>query len=328
MISTLCAGDLKFEPGADYHYSNSGYNLLGYIIERIEGKPYSEVLNDRIFVRLDMLSSGYDDPRYVIKNLATGYQHRIWGIEKSRYYYPDLFHAAGSIFATADDLIRWTRALHTGKVVPDEYYNKMTTQYFNNYGYGIGSVKYPKPGDSGDSLTIISHSGGGIGFSTNLSYILDDEITIVILNNFNTNAIPDMRKGIINLLYGEEDTISPKRKLSRYLFQLEQKYSIDSAIQAYEAISESDTHNFDLGESQLNLLGYELMRVGHLSESRIIFEIALKHFPESANLYDSYAESCLANGDSTAAIVNYNKSLELNPDNGNALKMLKKIKGE
>jgi len=153
MISNLCAGDLLFEPGTNYNYSNSGYNLLGYIIEKIEGQPYSKVINDRIFAPLQMQNSGYDDPRYVVKNLATGYHHRIWGIEKSRYYNPDLFHAAGALFATAGDLVKWTRALHTGEVLPDEYYKKMTMPYLNNYGFGIGSAKYLKPGTKGDSLT-------------------------------------------------------------------------------------------------------------------------------------------------------------------------------
>jgi tetratricopeptide (TPR) repeat protein len=100
----------------------------------------------------------------------------------------------------------------------------------------------------------------------------------------------------------------------------------DEAIQKYKEIKKSDSDNAAVSESKLNNLGYNLMKMGKIEEALKIFKLNVDFYPQSANVYDSYAEVLLKTGKKEEAIKNYQKSLELNPNNTNAIKQLQKIK--
>ncbi len=120
----------------------------------------------------------------------------------------------------------------------------------------------------------------------------------------------------------------PKLSLSDTLLMAIFTNGVDSAVTRYYQIKENESEKYNMKESQLNTLGYELLQSG-LSEQAIkILKLNVEAYPESANVYDSLAEAYLMDGKKEDAIKNYEKSLELNPDNGNAKEKLEKIKEE
>lgn len=117
----------------------------------------------------------------------------------------------------------------------------------------------------------------------------------------------------------------PKISLESTLFPVAAEIGIDSAIALYRDIKLNKSSEYNMKESQLNSLGYELLKIGKKKEAIEIFKLNIEAFPESANVYDSMGEAYLADGNNDLAEFNYRKSLELNPGNENAKEMLKKI---
>ena len=128
---------LDFKPGAKFKYSNSGYIMLGQIIETASGKNYPSFMKEAIFGPLDMKDTGYDNATAIIKNRASGYTRRL-GIVLTNCDYIDMSipHAAGALYSTVLDLLKWDQALYSEKLVPRKSLEAMFTPHKDNYGYG------------------------------------------------------------------------------------------------------------------------------------------------------------------------------------------------
>src|SRR5262249_11022667 len=128
---------LDFPPGSKYSYSNSGYEVLGVIVEKLSGQTYENYLKQHIFDPLDMQASGYDHDTTIIKNRASGYERGPDGkLRNADYLDMSIPYAAGSLYSTVEDLYRWDRALYTDKALTREWRGKMFTPFLDNYPYG------------------------------------------------------------------------------------------------------------------------------------------------------------------------------------------------
>jgi len=175
---------MDFAPDAKWEYNNSGYILLGYIIEKVSGKTYGEYITDNFFKPLGMKNSYYGDTEPLIKNRASGYSRN----EETGTFVNAAFlsmtqpYAAGSLLSTVEDLFIWTRALHSGKVLKPESFQKAITPYIlpdgTNTHYGCGLQMSNLLG----SLTV-EHSGGIHGFLSDLVYLPKEEVCVAILTN-------------------------------------------------------------------------------------------------------------------------------------------------
>jgi len=116
-----------------------------------------------------------------------------------------------------------------------------------------------------------------------------------------------------------------KIPISEVLLQTIFDKGIDSTVAQYRELKSSSPDKYNFKESQLNMLGYQLLQAGKNKEAIEILKLNIEAFPQSANVYDSMGEACMVNGDNALAIENYKKSLELNPENQNAADMLKKL---
>lgn len=181
---------LDFEPGTKFNYSNSGYLLLSYIIEKASGQTLAGYMADNIFIPLGMKNSGlFEGNNIVIKNLALGYSEGETGIENAPHIDMTIPSGAGAVYSTVEDLFIWDQALYEGKILNKETLEKMFTPVKGNYGYGWMQEKYK-------NHKWIFHSGGIEGFVTNISRFTDDSLTIILLKNidnqmfFPANQIP------------------------------------------------------------------------------------------------------------------------------------------
>lgn len=171
---------LEFEPGTKWNYSNSGFLLLSYLVERISGQKYDEFLKQNVMGRAGMNDSGYDLNATILKHRASGYTPFGTILLNADYINMTIPSGAGALYSTTADLLRWDQALFGGKVVSPESLRKMTTPVLHDYGYGLMIGRGPPK--------TIGHGGGIEGFNTQMTYYPDDKVVVVVLGNVNGNA--------------------------------------------------------------------------------------------------------------------------------------------
>jgi CubicO group peptidase (beta-lactamase class C family) len=322
-ILKYCSNDLVFEPGTSWAYSNSGYFILGGVIEEVTGKKYGDVLQENILVPLGMTSSGYESSDEVYENKAKGYENSFAGVVPARKIEMTIPFSAGSMYSTVNDMFKWDQALYTDKILSDESRKKMFTPVLSNYGYGFRIVE-PELGEK--KIKIITHSGGIFGFNTMISRFVEDKHTIIVLNNYYEASSSSLTNGIAQILYGY-DAQPPREDLANVLVKAITEKGIDEAIKEVKVLKE-DTEKFKANEANINALGYMYLQKGKLKEAVEVLKLNVELFPGSFNVYDSYGEALAASGDKENAIANYKKSLELNPNNEGGKEMLKKLEGK
>ncbi|MEJ2542866.1 MAG: serine hydrolase [Calditrichaceae bacterium] len=322
-VEKFCSGDLEFEPGTQYKYNNSGYYLLGAIIEKVIGKTYETALHERILDPLGMDDSGYDHHGPINIHRATGYEKRLNGYINSPYLDMSLPYAAGAMYSTVLDLYKWDQALYTDELLSNENKKIMFTPFLNNYAYGW-SVRKMGLAESEDSLTVISHGGGINGFNTLISRLLDDKHLVVLLNNTGGTELARMNTAIVNILY-EKPYDLPRKSIANVFYKTLSENDITTAVKQYHDLKRNSPDDYNFNEREFNRLGYILLSMNKVSDAIEVFKLNVESYPEGYNTYDSLGEAYMINGQKELAIKNYKKSLELNPQNTNAVEMLKKL---
>jgi CubicO group peptidase (beta-lactamase class C family) len=174
---------LDFKPGEKFKYSNSGYIVLGKIIEVASGTSYAGFVKAAIFDPLEMHDTGYDSAVAILKNRASGYT-RLLGVAPAHATFIDMSipHAAGALYSTVLDLLKWDRALDSEKLVPKESLDAMFTPSKSNYGYGWSiDNKFDQPRHV--------HAGGIPGFVSIIERFPQEKLLVVALSNFETTRI-------------------------------------------------------------------------------------------------------------------------------------------
>jgi len=323
LVVKFCSDDLEFEPGTDWKYDNSGYVILGAVIEEETGKPYEAVLKENILIPLGMNSTGYDHSEEIINKRASGYHKAGIRIINAPYMDMSLPYAAGSLYSTVEDLYIWDQALYSDKLVSNESKEKMFTPYKNNYGYGWGIREHEF---GGEKKKVISHSGGIFGFTTLILRFTDDKNLIVLLCNVLPGELNGLSKGIANILYDQPYDM-PKKSLAEILMKIIIEKGIEPAVDDFNSKKEIKAE-YNISEDEMNMLGYQFLQMGKTKEAIEVFKLNTEVFPESFNAWDSYAEAYMISGDKENAIKYYKKSIELNPQNTSGIETLKKLEGK
>jgi CubicO group peptidase (beta-lactamase class C family) len=220
---------LDFDPGEKWSYSNSGYILLGAIIEKASGQTYQDFIEKQIFAPAGMTHSYYDRTDLIIAGRAQGYSKGRNGFVNCAYLSMTQPYAAGSLASSVDDLALWDAALYTEKLLKqDSLRRAWTSAHLNSgklthYGFGweIGSI---------DGHPLIAHNGGIHGFATSALRIPDERIYVAILANLDDQqpSPDDLAMKVAYLLLGKpyKEPVPielPSTVLDRYVgaYQLE-----------------------------------------------------------------------------------------------------------
>lgn len=323
-VKEFASGDLEFEPGSKFAYNNSGYFLLGAIIEKITGKPYAQVLQERIFEPLGMKASGYDLAAPIIPKRASGYQLSPNGYVNAPYLDMTIPYAAGSLYSTVEDLYLWDRALYTDKLLGADLKSKMFTPGLQDYGFGW-TIRNRKLHDDKSEVATIAHSGGIHGFNTLLVRVPERKELVVLLDNTSRgDKLDDIAAGVVSILHGLEPR-TPRKSLVEEL-QSTMKDGNGAAIVArYRELRKQKPDEYDFAEPELNTLGYQLLRGGRVDDAIEVFKLNVEMHPAASNPYDSLGEAYATKGETALAITNYRKSLELDPKNDNARQVLERL---
>ncbi|WP_138990529.1 serine hydrolase [Larkinella sp. C7] len=312
---------LDFEPGSKFSYSNSGYFLLGVLIEKVTGKPYATVLQEGILNPAKLKDTGYDLPGPILPKRAAAYEKRGGGYVNAPYLDMTIPYAAGSLYSTVEDLYRWDQLLYTDQLLSAASKKALFTPALAHYAYGWG-VGNAKIGQRKDSVLIVSHGGGINGFNTQFTRIPNDKHTVILLNNTGGTVLGAIQANILNILY-DQPYEKPKKSIATALRQTLATASLEKALQQFVQLKTDKAYS--LNEDEMNELGYDLMREGKMKEALAVFNLNVEAYPQSSNVYDSRGEAYLKNGDKELAIKDYKKSVELNPRNTNGVEVLKTL---
>lgn len=183
LIDSLAARPLQFSPGAGFHYSNSGYYLLGLVIERVTGQAYGNYLREQFFAPLGMNDSEYCGDSQT-RPLPSGYvRTRRGNPVHTNPWDPSVLYAAGSLCSTAADLARWEVALGEGRVLDAASFREMTTpapapDVHVRMSYGFGMMV-----DTTDAGPYLHHDGAVAGFRSQAAWYPDERLAVVVLMN-------------------------------------------------------------------------------------------------------------------------------------------------
>ncbi|HEV2400451.1 MAG TPA: serine hydrolase domain-containing protein [Candidatus Sulfotelmatobacter sp.] len=187
MIALVEDRPLDFTPGTNWSYSNTGYILLGMIVEKVSGQSYADFLQRNIFELLGMKDSGYDRARDIVKQRASGYDVADGHIINADFVDMSVPFSAGGIDSTVEDMYRWNEALsEKGRLLSSDSLKQMFTEYpeatheGQHYGYGvvISRLKFGR--------LLYYHGGGVEGFSSSIQRYPNERVCIVVLSNFDS----------------------------------------------------------------------------------------------------------------------------------------------
>jgi CubicO group peptidase (beta-lactamase class C family) len=196
---------LDFEPGSKFAYSNSNFEVLGAVIEKVSGKKYVDMLQERILTPLGMKDSGLDTDELILPRRAQGYMQGKDGLVLARSESMTVPWAAGSMYSTTGDLLKWEHGLFGGKVLNADSLKAMTTPGKGNYGLGVFI-------SDKDGVKVVDHGGGIEGFNTHLAYVPEKRIAIVVLGNVNGGAPGQMGGQLLDVVLGKPVTLASERK--------------------------------------------------------------------------------------------------------------------
>ncbi len=207
---------LDFEPGTKFSYSNSGYVILSYIIEKASGKNYGEYIKEVIFTPLGMKNSGLYNNKDVLKNMAVGYTENGEGLEQAPYIDMSIPAGAGALYSTVEDMFLWDQSFYTEKLVKKSTFEKILTPYKDNYGYGWMVDKYK-------DHKIIMHTGGIQGFATVINRFPDDELCIIILKNVDNQQVFNANRIAKAIMFDQKYELPVERKIANIDKKIYQK---------------------------------------------------------------------------------------------------------
>jgi CubicO group peptidase (beta-lactamase class C family) len=313
--------------GERFSYNQTNYALLGKIIDKLRGKPFAEVFKTDQFQIAGMKSTGFGDSRDVIPNKTPTYRYvnRLDGEkltnEKLTIDYaefPPFRRTASGMNSSSEDLARWLIALQQGKLLKtksalDTLWQAGTFNDGSPTLWAIGWMTKPRP----KHRAVIATGGSRAAFFV----YPEDDLAIVVLTNV-AGAFPEEFVDEIAGIYNPEIALSdPVTALRMEL----RKRGYEQAIEVFKELKRKNPE-FQPLENDLNDWAYRMLNGGGKPKEALeIFKLNVFLYPTSANVYDSVAEAYEANGNRDLAIVNYKRSLELDPKNTNAAQQLKRL---
>jgi CubicO group peptidase (beta-lactamase class C family) len=218
---------LSFEPGSKFQYSNSGYHLLGLIIEKVSGQDYGNYLKTELFEKADMKNTLVDNDIKLIQNRASGYEKVNEEIINSTYIDMSIPFSAGNLLSTTEDINKWYKALFEYKIINKQNLEKAHTRYIlndgqkSNYGYGWFIDKF-------QGEKIITHEGGINGFLSSVIYIPNKQTLTILLSNCMCNPTAYTTKEITAYSIGKP---LPRKKKVKLAMPILEKYEGDYMMQ-------------------------------------------------------------------------------------------------
>ena len=308
--------ELPRDIGSQYEYSNYAMGLLGHILAFQNNMTYEKLLAQVITKPLGLENTGISLSDNMKNNLAIGHNG---GVEVENWDLTTLA-GAGAIRSNAVDMLKFLAA-NMG-LEQSELYPAMQLSHKNSrkeggepiVGLGWHTMVF-------DDMEIVWHNGGTGGYRTFAGFVKGGDKGVVVLSNSNTGA-DDIG---IHMLHPESPLNEIKPSIAPKIKAIIDTEGLEAGLKTYSDLKKNKASEYDFKENELNRLGYQFLRNKEIEKAIAIFELNTQEYPNSSNVYDSYAEALREKGEKEKAIENYTKALELNPGSQNAMAMLKEL---
>ena len=317
MYDFLSDYSLPRDIGSEYEYSNFAQGLLGHILAEHAGISFEELMIKLIAEPLGMDETKINFDERMRRNLAIGHAN---GQEVSNWDLPTLA-GAGAIRSSMHDMLLYLNANLSKEHSPLHKAMHLSHQVRHDKAGGASVGLGWHIRETSDGAIAVMHSGGTGGYRTFCGFIKEKGIGVAVF----TNSGDDANDIGIHLLDPERALREVKPHIARELRKTIDADGVDAAIMRFNEIKESQADKYDFSEGPINSLGYYYMSFENYKAAKAIFRLNISEYPESSNVYDSFGEALMENGEILGAIENYKKSLELNPGNTNAVEMLAKM---
>lgn len=301
---------LLFSPGTDNEYSNSGYILLGAIIEKITQKTYHQNVQERIIIPLQ-LKETYTVDKIDVPLRATGYYKDVKGNLMNNNKFIEVSNPDGGFYSTTSDILKFYKEYFYGNTIvkqstkdKDEFFSQIKPHY-----------------TSGGAIPM---AGGYPGANTVHFEILRDQISIIVFANMDEPVAEQLGKGILNIIRGKEPK-KPMLPAIQNVYSTYQKYGVDYIENHFDELI-TNFHVTDPKGIILNRVGYVFLKDDLVDKAIEVFTLNTKLFADDPNVWDSLGEAYLKKGNKNEALKNYKKALEIDPSFASSKKMIQEIK--
>ena len=306
---------LQFPPGSSARYSNTGYQLLGLIIEQTSDMRYGDYLQQHILTPAGMRQTIFNNSRALVPGLAAGYYSLGTTFVRPYVQSPTVYFGDAGLFTTAGDLLRWDRALSSDRVLSRQSIDEMFTP--TPQGYGLGWRVGEQFG-----RRQANHSGSGVGFSSYILRFLDEHLAVIVLSNSDEANASRVGNSLAAIYFGEPHQ-RPQASLADILWDVIEAQDAAAGIERYLTLKATQPSAYDFdNDGTLVDLGYDFYEAGELAVASQIFEFALSLFPRSAYSHDGLADIALEQERPATAIRHFEASLLLEPGNEYAIRGL------
>lgn len=313
---------LAFVPGTRYAYSSWGYFTLGYIMERVSGKTYAQLMKDDIFDKIGMSNSGSYFHKQIVTKRATGYEYNFGGFTSSDFRDQSNTMGTGDLYSTVEDLYKLHIALsnHTllNKLISDEMFTPGMQPARYGYGWFNQNFRYT----STDSVAANYHLGMTEGFISFFLRIPETNSMTVILCNSSPTDFFGITKNLLRILYNKP--VSLKEPVHKKMETIIEKQGAKKAVAEFKGMKE-DTARFYTDWIAMNFLAEQLYNLKRYDDARIISENNVIEFPDKDFVMVTMGNIYLALNRKKEAAVYYRKALQLNPGYEEARNRLKEI---
>lgn len=323
--------EMIMEPGTKWKYSGGGYTMLQLIIEEVTKQKFEDYMQTEILTPLGMSNSSYTIDDKILK--ASSLEHNPFG-EAMDF---ELFtaKAAAGMHTTIEDFTKFAFASLYKSNNNNKFQQVLSTRFLkemmepapvSNGIYGLG---YQIESIRDANMNLVGHGGANAGWHALFRINPETNDGFIVITNgangFNlyNQVYCDWINWKTNGAIGDRCNVLPS--VANKLMQIINEKGIGNLKSYYEDLKKNHASSYNFSTDQLNQLGYYYLGKNKIDYSIAIFKINVEAFPKSSNVYDSYAEALLRNGEKEKAIENYKKSVELNPANEGGINALKKL---
>jgi CubicO group peptidase (beta-lactamase class C family) len=319
-------------PGTKYDYSGGGITVEQLLVQDVTGEPFPQFMRDTVLDKIGMSDSGYDQPLPPPRaaSAATATHSDGMSIPGKWHVYPEM--AAAGLWTTPTDLAKFAIEIALSKQGKANHVLSRNTAremlkpqiwVYNDEWMGLGLFlgDYKNPAEFG-------HDGSNDGFRSLLVMLGDSGKGVAIMvNSDNGVAVEDAILRSVAREYKWKYTPDPPDAAS-LLTLLASIRGSQAAVARYEELKKSAHPAYVVDENTLVQLGYNFVFSGKIDEAIQTFKLEVQDYPKFWNAYDSLGEAYMRNGQKELAVTNYEKSIELDPQNQNGIDMLKKLKAQ
>ena len=309
---------LLFTPGKQFAYSNSGFTVLGLIIEKITGRSYFDYVKEKIFTPSGMKDTDAYELDLAVPRLAIGYTRSVEnpGHWKNNTYVNVIKGGpAGGSYSTADDLLRFSNALLENKLLSKENTKILTTRpvgSLSKYAYGFSEEII-------NTHRVIGHSGGHIGIANEMMIFTDLGYTTIILTNGDVGNFWDVDNFMRKHLVGSTPDID-NYYFTKAAVELVTEKGYDAGVRSVKS-NPGRKLKYGLAEQT----GYDLLWAGKHNQAIDIFKLNVFAYPEQSGAYLGLGQAYRLAGNLKQAIEHYKKYVAMEPDDVDAVGKLKKL---